>query len=99
MIATFIPPEKLGTPKMSDSPWELLPTASNHAASLDGLYVLLTIVSAVAFVLVIGTMIYFMWKYRKRSDNDKTSPLKSYYPNVMVRHSEYSEGGEGARGL
>ena len=30
--------------------------------------------------------------------NDKTSPLKAYYPNVMVRHSECSEGGEGARG-
>lgn len=76
MIANFlIPPEKLGTPPMSDSPWELLPTASNHAASLDALYVFLTAVSAVAFVLVIGAMFYFMWKYRKRSDNDRTSPL------------------------
>lgn len=76
MIANFlIPPEKLGTPKMSDSPWELLPTASNHAASLDALYVFLTIVSGISFVLVIGAMIYFMVKYRKRSDNDKTSPL------------------------
>lgn len=75
MIATFIPPEKLGTPKMSDSPWELLPTASNHAASLDGLYVLLTVVSLIAFVGVIGAMVYFMVKYKKRSDSDKTSPL------------------------
>ena len=76
MIANFlIPPEKLGTPKMSDSPWELLPTASNHAASLDGLYVFLTVVCGISFVLVIGAMFYFMAKYKKRSDNDKTSPL------------------------
>ncbi len=75
MIATFIPPEKLGTPKMSDSPWELLPTASNHAASLDGLYLFLTAVCAVSFVGVIGAMFYFMWKYKYRGPNDKTSPL------------------------
>jgi cytochrome c oxidase subunit II len=76
VIANFlIPPEKLGTPRMSDSPWKLLPTASNHAASLDGLYVFLTIVCGISFVLVIGAMVYFMWKYKKRSDNDKTSPL------------------------
>jgi cytochrome c oxidase subunit 2 len=75
VIATFIPPEKLGTPKMSDSPWELLPTASNHAASLDGLYLFLTGVAGVSFVLVVGAMFYFMWKYKKRSDNDKTSPI------------------------
>ncbi|NJK32021.1 MAG: cytochrome c oxidase subunit II [Deltaproteobacteria bacterium] len=76
MIANFlVPPEKLGTPPMSDSPWELLPTASNHAASLDGLYILLTVVTGVSFVLVIGAMVYFMVKYKKRSDADKTSPL------------------------
>lgn len=76
MIANFlIPPEKLGTPKMSDSPWELLPTASNHADSLDRLYVFLTVVCGVSFVLVIGAMVYFMWKYKRRSDSDKTSPL------------------------
>jgi cytochrome c oxidase subunit 2 len=75
VIATFIPPEKLGTPKMSDSPWELLPTGSNHAASLDNLYLFLTAVCAVSFVLVIGAMVYFMWKYKKRGDDDKTSPL------------------------
>lgn len=76
MIANFlIPPEKLGTPQMSDSPWELLPTASNHAESLDNLYVFLTVVCGVSFVLVIGAMVYFMWKYKYRSDKDKTSPL------------------------
>ncbi|MCA9699598.1 MAG: cytochrome c oxidase subunit II, partial [Myxococcales bacterium] len=60
---------------MSDSPWELLPTASNHADSLDGLYLFLTFIAGISFVLVIGAMFYFMVKYKKRSDNDKTSPL------------------------
>nr|WP_172301766.1 cytochrome c oxidase subunit II [Pseudenhygromyxa sp. WMMC2535] len=60
---------------MSDSPWELLPTASNHAASLDGLYLFLTAVAFVSFVLVIGAMVYFIIKYKRRGDNDKTSPL------------------------
>ena len=76
MIASFfIPPQDLGTAPMSDSPFSLLPTASNHAASLDGLYVFLTIVCGVSMVLTIGAQVYFMWKYKKRSDDDRTSPL------------------------
>jgi cytochrome c oxidase subunit 2 len=74
-LGLIVPPEKLGTPPMSDSPWELLPTASNHAASLDGLYVFLTAVCGVSFVLVIGAMFWFMWKYKYKSDKDKTSPI------------------------
>ena len=79
MIASnllFIPPQDLGTPPMSESPWSLLPTASNHAASLDNLYLFLTLVCGIAMVLTIGAQIYFMVKYKKRSDNDVTSPLK-----------------------
>lgn len=79
MIAStllFIPPQDLGTPPMSDSPWALLPTASNHAANLDALYVFLTIICGIAMVITIGAQIYFMVKYKKRSDNDTTSPIK-----------------------
>jgi cytochrome c oxidase subunit 2 len=72
----FIPPTDLGTPPMSESPWSLLPTASNHAASLDALYIFITVVCGVSMALVIGAQIYFMVKYKKRSDNDRTSPLK-----------------------
>lgn len=75
MIATFIPPEKLGTPPMSESPWALLPTASNHAAALDTLYVFITILCVISMVLIIGAQLYFMVKYRKRSDADRTSPV------------------------
>lgn len=72
----FVPPKDLGTPPMSDSPWALLPTASNHAANLDALYVFLTIICGISMALVVGAQIYFMVKYKKRSDDDKTSPLK-----------------------
>lgn len=76
MIASlFIPPQDLHTPPMSESPWSLLPAASNHAEALDGLYILITAVCAISMVLVIGAQVYFMWKYKKRSDNDRTSPL------------------------
>jgi cytochrome c oxidase subunit 2 len=71
-----IPPKYLGTEPMSDNPFALLPTASNHAASLDGLYVFLTIVCGVSFVLVVGAMFYFMWKYKKKGDDDRTHPIK-----------------------
>lgn len=72
----FIPPQDLGTPPMSDSPWSLLPTASNHAANLDALYVFLTVICGIAMVFTIGAQLYFMVKYRYRSDADRTSPLK-----------------------
>ena len=75
MIATFIPPDKLGTPPMSESPWALLPTASNHAAALDTLYVFITILCVISMIAIVGAQLYFMVKYKKKSDNDRTSPL------------------------
>ena len=75
MIATFIPPDKLGTPPMSESPWALLPTASNHAAALDSLYIFITVLCAISMVLIIGAQAYFMVKYKKRSDDDRSSPI------------------------
>jgi cytochrome c oxidase subunit 2 len=71
----LIPPDELGTPAMSDSPWALLPEASNHAAALDDLYIFITVLCVVSMVLVIGAQIYFMIKYRYRSDADRTSPI------------------------
>ena len=73
---SFIPPQDLGTPPMSDSPWALLPTASNHAANLDALYVFLTLICGISMALVVGAQLYFMVKYKMRSEDDRTSPLK-----------------------
>ncbi len=77
MIASslLIPPEKLGTPPMSDSPFSLLPTASNHAAALDNLYIFITVLCAISMVMIVGAQIYFMVKYRQTSPDQKTDPL------------------------
>jgi cytochrome c oxidase, subunit II len=43
------------------------------AKQVDNLYGFLLITSFIACVLVIGGMIYFAWKYKRKSDNDKTA--------------------------
>ncbi len=48
------------------------PQASTVAASVDALYEFLLIISFISCVLVIGGLIYFAVKYRRKSDNDKT---------------------------
>lgn len=75
MIGFIIPPEELKTPPMSENPWQLLPKASNHAASLDGLYVFITVLCAISMVLIVGAGLYFMWKYKARSKDQKTDPV------------------------
>ena len=77
MIASslLIPPEKLGTPPMSDSPFSLLPTASNHAAALDNLYIFITVLCVISMILIVGAQIYFMVKYRQTSPDQKTDPI------------------------
>ncbi len=51
-----------------------MPTqASEIAKSVDSLYSFLLIISLIACVIVIGGMIYFAYKYRRRSANDKTA--------------------------
>ena len=75
ITSLMIPPDKLGTPPMSETPWQLLPTASNHAANLDNLYIFITILCAVSMVLIVGAQIYFMVKYRATSPDQKTDPI------------------------
>jgi cytochrome c oxidase subunit II len=49
------------------------PQASTMASSVDRLYAFLLIISAIASVLVIAGMLYFVFKYKRKSDNDKTA--------------------------
>lgn len=66
----------VGTPPMSESPWSLLPAASENAQGLDQLYVFIWILCGISFVLVIGAMLYFMVKYKKpKAGHRKTSPI------------------------
>lgn len=43
------------------------------AKQVDNLYGFLLITSLIACLLVIGGMIYFVWKYKRKSTNDKTA--------------------------
>lgn len=45
----------------------LIPQASTFAASIDSLFVVVLIVTGVAFVLVEGILIYFLVRYRNRT--------------------------------
>ncbi len=49
------------------------PQATKIAESYDNLYLFLLIISAVASALVIFGMLYFVFKYRRKSENDKTA--------------------------
>lgn len=51
-----------------------MPTQGTEIAKqVDNLYGFLLITSFIACVLVIGGMIYFVFKYKRKSDNDKTA--------------------------
>ena len=68
--------QDLGTPPMSASPFSLLPAASTSAQAVDDVYIFITLICAIAFVILIGTQVYFMVKYKKpKSGHRKTSPL------------------------
>jgi cytochrome c oxidase subunit 2 len=53
-----------------------MPTqASNFAADTDAAYYFVVVLDLFFFVLVIGAMAYFMYKYRRRSEDQKTSSI------------------------
>ena len=69
-------PADLGTPAMSASPWALLPAASSNAQELDDVYIFVTVLCAISFVILMGAQFYFMVKYKKpKSGHRKTSPI------------------------
>lgn len=49
------------------------PAVSEIARKVDSIYGFLLIASFISFVILIGGLIYFILKYRRRSDNDKTA--------------------------
>lgn len=57
------------------SPWATLPQASTFAEGTDLLYVFIVALSLFFFVLIMGVQGYFMWKYRRKSDDQKTSSI------------------------
>lgn len=57
------------------NPWATLPQASTFAEGTDTLYLFIVVLSVFFFVLIMGVQGYFMWKYHRKSDDQKTSPI------------------------
>lgn len=57
------------------TPWDMPPGASTFAEGTDLLYLFITALSLFFFVVIIGVQLYFMWKYRRRSEDQKTSSI------------------------
>jgi cytochrome c oxidase subunit 2 len=49
------------------------PAATEIASHVDSIYIFLLWSSLISFILLIGGMIYFIFKYRRRTGNDKTA--------------------------
>lgn len=49
------------------------PAGTSIAAEVDKIYAFLIITSVISFVILIGGMIYFVYKYKRRGPNDKTA--------------------------
>jgi cytochrome c oxidase subunit 2 len=56
-------------------PWDMPPGASTFAEGTDLLYLFITALSLFFFLLIIGVQGYFMWKYRRLTDDQKTSSV------------------------
>ena len=55
-------------------PSSLMPVAGSEIASeVDSLYKFLLVISAISCFLLIGGMIYFAYKFRRKTNNDKTA--------------------------
>ncbi len=48
------------------------PAASEVAQQVSSLYAFMLITSAISFVILIGGMLYFVYKYKRKTANDKT---------------------------
>lgn len=57
------------------SPWATLPQASTFAEGTDLLYLFIVALSVFFFVLIMGVQGYFMWKYHRKSEDQKTSSI------------------------
>jgi cytochrome c oxidase subunit II len=55
--------------------WSLLPEGSTFASGVDALYLFITGLSVFFFVLIMGAMVLFMIKHRRRSPDQKTSSI------------------------
>jgi cytochrome c oxidase subunit 2 len=62
-------------PLETEHSWAMPTQASTFAESTDNLYFFITALSVFFFILIIGAMVYFMKKYARRSEDQKTSSI------------------------
>lgn len=55
------------------------PAATEVARQVDSLYAFMLIASVISFIILIGGMIYFVFKYKRQSANDKTPYITHSY--------------------
>jgi len=60
-----------------------LPAISTFATSVDAIYAFIFWVSVVCFIAIVGTMVYFVVKYRRKSENDKTPYIEGHTPTEV----------------
>lgn len=60
-----------------------LPVASSMAQSVDNLYGFIFWVSVVCFIAIVGAMVYFVLKYRRKTENDPTPYIEGHAPTEI----------------
>lgn len=58
--------------------------ASTFASSTDNIFYFIYWLSVFFFVLLMGAMGLFAWKYRKRGDDDRTSPIRGSHKLEVI---------------
>lgn len=66
---------KTAAPWETLTPWSTLPQASTFAEGTDNVYLFIVVLSVFFFALIMGVQGYFMWKYRRQSEDQKTSSI------------------------
>ncbi|HUO08623.1 MAG TPA: cytochrome c oxidase subunit II [Phycisphaerae bacterium] len=64
---------------LADAPM-MPPPASNLAADVDWAWTFILVVTTIFFCIVVGAMTLFVFKYRRRTPNDKTSEITHNTP-------------------
>ncbi|MBI2339622.1 MAG: cytochrome c oxidase subunit II [Deltaproteobacteria bacterium] len=60
-----------------------LPQASTMAPKVDALYDFIHWVSVVSFVIIVGGMVYFIWKFRRRREGEPTPYITGHTPTEL----------------
>src|SRR6187431_2359225 len=62
-------------PLETEHAWAMPTDASNFAEGIDNLYFFIVALDLFFFVVVMAAMGWFMWKYRRKSEDQKTSSI------------------------